>query len=75
VAKLPTPDTKTATQGVICSVMPPTLRSAYGHHPDEGMSSSARWVLSDEPVHRFPDEVRMADVPRVFLDQVDQDAP
>ncbi len=37
--------------------------------------TSARRVLPGEPVHRLPDEVGMADVPRVLLDQVDQDAP
>ena len=36
---------------------------------------SIRRVLSGEPVHRLPDEVGVADVPRVLLDQVDQDAP
>ena len=32
-------------------------------------------ILPREPVYRFPDEVGVADVARVLLDQVDQDAP
>ena len=33
--------------------------------------ASARWVPPDEPVHRLPDQVGVAYVPRVLLDQVD----
>ena len=36
---------------------------------------SPRRILPDESVHGLPDEIRMADMPRVLLDQVDQDAP
>ncbi len=36
-----------------------------------GMGQSARRVLPHKPVHRFSDEVGMAGVARVFLDQVD----
>src|SRR5437868_576894 len=45
---------------------------------DAGSASrppSARWILSDQPIHRFPDQIGMADVPSVFLDYVDQDTP
>src|SRR5215470_11089010 len=36
---------------------------------------SARRILPGEPVDGLPDEVGMADVPRVLLDGVDHDAP
>ena len=39
------------------------------------MGQSARGVLPGEPVHRLPDEISVAHVPRVLLYQVDQDAP
>jgi hypothetical protein len=38
------------------------------------MGPSARRILPDEPVYRLPDEVGMADVPGILLDQVDQEA-
>src|SRR6266705_88093 len=38
-----------------------------------GTGLSARRLLPGEPVHRLPEEVGMAVVPRVLLDQVDQD--
>ena len=41
----------------------------------DGRPPSARRIVPDEPVHRLPDEVGMADVPRVLLDQVDQETP
>jgi hypothetical protein len=34
---------------------------------------SAGRVLADDPVDRLPDQVGVADVPCVLLDQVDQD--
>ena len=40
-----------------------------------GMGVSARRVLPGEPIHRLPDEIGVAHVPRVLLYQVDQDAP
>jgi hypothetical protein len=36
---------------------------------------SAGRVLPDDPVDRLPDQVGVADVPCVLLDQVDQDLP
>ena len=41
--------------------------------PTDGVS--ARGVLSGEPVHRLPDEIGVAHVPRVLLYKVDQDSP
>src|SRR5262252_9475631 len=38
-----------------------------------GMGLRARRLLPGEPVHRLPEEVGMAVVPRVLLDQVEQD--
>jgi hypothetical protein len=38
-----------------------------------GMGLSARRLLPGEPVHRLPEEVGMAVVPRVLLDHVAQD--
>src|ERR1017187_9609220 len=38
-------------------------------------TSRALRLLPGEPVHRCPEEVGMADVPRVLLDQVEQDPP
>jgi hypothetical protein len=38
------------------------------------MQVSALRLLADEPVHGLPDEVGMAGVARVLLDQIDQDA-
>ena len=32
-------------------------------------------IFSDETVHRLPDEIGVADMPRVLLDQVDENAP
>src|SRR6266567_2141307 len=37
------------------------------------MGLSARRLLAGEPVHRLPEEVGMAVVPRVLLDQMEQD--
>jgi hypothetical protein len=39
------------------------------------MVLTARRVLPDEPVNRLSDEVGMTGVPRILLDQVDQDPP
>jgi hypothetical protein len=33
----------------------------------------SRRVLPDEAVHRLPDEVGVADVPRILLDRVNED--
>src|SRR6266545_4050070 len=42
--------------------------------PDLVRVGLARRVLADPAVHRFPDEVGMAGVPRVLLDHVDEEA-
>lgn len=47
-------------------------RSSTAHRPSR---SSPGRILADEPVHRLANEVGVADVAGVLLDQVDQEAP
>src|SRR5258708_391572 len=55
----------------------PKTNAWSGHTaiPRVGRPGSSGRILSDEPVYRFPDQVGVADVPRVLLDDVDQQTP
>src|SRR6478672_2302557 len=54
---------------------PQLPRAMATPQPAAAMWQSVRRILPGEPVDRLPDEVGMADVPGVLLDEVDQDAP
>src|SRR5690348_17406342 len=73
-----TPRLSWSTRAPLTGNRPPPSqlpRGGAAPQPAAGVGPSVRRILPGEPVDRLPDEVGMADVPGVLLDEVDQDAP